>query len=299
MSYDKQTVERMESGHGFAEGTVLLDGKDGYHRWAHFPSVDVFTRLKASETNRLGSEKACQRIFSERGEGSPTAWEGSLPSIKAYRDKLQTGWKDGLEKMQERLKVLHPPAAKDIRRRRIRSDVGDTLDIHRVYAGRFDVAWERRKRQASPGRRVVRILCALAAASYVRPEQLFWRGAVAVILARALEKAGYRVEIVAFEVNKACFDGDGDKTYAWTVTIKRADQSMSLERLALLLAHPSTLRTMMFGARNSHPVRVRHHYGFPVHERPKFALENDIVIDDIWSETQAQIALDSLTKRFR
>lgn len=112
--------------------------------------------------------------------------------------KVQDGWPEGRERMNElRSKISDlavPP--QDRRRRIVRADMGDSLDIHQVYAGRLDIAWSvpRRRITAAPQR--IDLLANMVCSGAEHADVLFWRGACAAVLTDVLEAAGFMVRIV-------------------------------------------------------------------------------------------------------
>jgi hypothetical protein len=111
---------------------------------------------------------------------------------------MREGWKQGRDRMNElRGKIgtveLVP---QDRKRRKVRADMGDSLDIHAVYAGRFETAWTVARRTNTRGPQRIDIVANMICYGHEHADVLFWRGAAAAVLADLLETAGYMVRLV-------------------------------------------------------------------------------------------------------
>lgn len=122
--------------------------------------------------------------------------EGTMETISSL---LRTGWTDGADKLSTLVDGLSAslPRAVGIRRQKTRAAFGNELDIHRTNSGRFDVAWSSSKRALRPSTNIISVVVDLGAGFRVSADELFWRGAAAIVLANVLEPAGYSVELVA------------------------------------------------------------------------------------------------------
>lgn len=91
--------------------------------------------------------------------------------------------------------------------------------------------------------RVLRILCNGTANGGAGSEVIWNRGAAAAVIADLAESQGVRVEIELVFANQS-WNGSHSKFY---VPLKRAQDHVPAELLAFALAHPSSLRRLMFG----------------------------------------------------
>jgi hypothetical protein len=94
----------------------------------------------------------------------------------------------------------------DFRRKLVRADQGDSLDIHAVNRGALDRAWSTVKRRAALGTGLIRIVVDICGNADMSADQLKWRGLAALALSRAMTKAGYSVEIVAGQAGGGGFN---------------------------------------------------------------------------------------------
>jgi hypothetical protein len=112
--------------------------------------------------------------------------------------KISSGWQEGmsmfnafLPEIEDRDTVPH-----DRRRRLTRGDMGDSVDVGAVYAGRFQTAWTRATRRDIRAPQRLDILANMLCSGGEDPSVLMWRGIAAAALADKLETAGYMVRIV-------------------------------------------------------------------------------------------------------
>lgn len=91
--------------------------------------------------------------------------------------------------------------------------------------------------------RVLRILCNGTANAGAGSEVIWNRGAAAAVIADLAESQGVRVEIELVFANQS-YSGSYSKFY---IPLKRAQDHVPAELLAFALAHPSSLRRLMFG----------------------------------------------------
>lgn len=173
-------------------------------------------------------------------------WTG-CDSAEQFAKRIKQGWVDGAERLMKLpIKEVEPTS---IRRIRYRGEQGDDLDIHRVYRGELDTAWEYRKRgsRSSVGRHIT-IVCNIAANCNVSADKLFWRGASALRLAETLESAGYCVRLVA-GMGASGIDSDGNVDNGYLFEIKSPDQPIDIANLASIVCLPGYFRVIGFGTK--------------------------------------------------
>lgn len=175
---------------------------------------------------------------STRGE----TWFGA-PSFEVLQQRLREGWPEGSQRLLEIATRDINPAS--IRRRRVRADQGDEVDMQAVWRGDMSRAWTRTRRQNRTGVRSVSIIVNIGASANVTADKLFWRGASALKLASALTEAGYSVAIYG-AVSASGHDVKGTMDTVQFVGIKDEDQPLDLDRLAALTAMPGYFRTSLF-----------------------------------------------------
>jgi len=183
------------------------------------------------------------RYYWNREKGD-LEWLG-VKDVPALRKVLAEGWPEGVAKLEKiALRELNSPAS--VRRRRIRGDQGDEVDMQAVWRGDLSRAWMRTRRQSRTGVRSITLVIDLCAAWNVTADKLFWRGASALRLASELLTAGYNVAIYAAAGSK-CIDEAGKVNTTQLIEIKGEDSPFDIDRLAALTALPGFFRTHLFG----------------------------------------------------
>lgn len=173
-------------------------------------------------------------------------WTG-CESAEQFASRIKQGWAEGADRLM-RLPVAEISPT-SIRRIRHRGEQGDELDIHRVYRGELDTAWEYRKRGArSAVGRNITIVCNICANWNVIAERLFWRGAAALRVAEALESAGYSVRIVA-GMGATSIDSNGNVNNGYLFDIKSPEQPIDVANLASVVCLPGYFRIIGFAAK--------------------------------------------------
>jgi hypothetical protein len=171
-------------------------------------------------------------------------WLG-VDNVAQLRKTIAEGWPEGVAKLEQiALRELASPAS--VRRRRIRSDQGDEVDMQAVWRGDLSRAWTRTRRQSRTGVRSITLVIDLCAAWNVTADQLFWRGASALRLASELLTAGYNVAIYG-ATGSANIDENNKVDCTQLIEIKGEDSPFDIDRLAALTALPGFFRTHLFG----------------------------------------------------
>lgn len=157
------------------------------------------------------------------------------------------GWLEGLQRMRDALRDLGditPPQS--VRRRRVWTDHGDSVDMQRVYAGRSDVAFSRCARVTRTAPAVVTLVCNTSIGHTHHPDELFWRGAAAAAVSDALTEAGYHVRIVLQNYGKLATTHD--PILDLRVILKDERSPLDLSTLCGTLCLPGFTRSIVYGA---------------------------------------------------
>lgn len=171
-------------------------------------------------------------------------WLG-VDNVPQLRKTLAEGWPDGVAKLEQiALRDLASPAS--VRRRRIRGDQGDEVDMQAVWRGDLSRAWTRTRRQSRTGVRSITLVIDLCASWNVTADELFWRGASALRLASELLVSGYNVAIYGAS-GSASIDETNKVDCTQLIEIKGEDSPFDIDRLAALTALPGFFRTHLFG----------------------------------------------------
>jgi hypothetical protein len=191
------------------------------------------------------ARKAGQRMTA-RGMHGNMEWYGCHDGVTEVFSKVLNGWpalRQKLEAMTADLELEIPnfPSRAALRRRkRHRSDHGDSLDMTRIWNGDLDRAWERPVREDvhTVSTKRVTVSLDLGTSWCMTQEETLWRAALAVALCDRLARAGKVFEIwvcgSAEDVWRNAPAGSGNKsTSAWC--IKRTNDPLVLDRLCSMV----------------------------------------------------------------
>jgi hypothetical protein len=205
------------------------------------------------------------------GDGDPfdgyrRNWYGDLPDVPG-KPKANAGERvlhllhSGVASHNERLRKLSadvsrllPPLGFGRRKAFRRYDDGDEIDVGRYVEGdpKFWIDFNRSGRKPSP---YVTIVGQWGANCMTSENEMFWQGAAAVVLTDALENAGFRVQLVAANLNAISNDGVCLNSLVSVVNLKMFDEPLRLGPVAFAMCHCGFFRTIgfgMFGQANAH-----------------------------------------------
>jgi len=173
-------------------------------------------------------------------------WAGAAGTADAVA-KLTSPYADGaaiISRIEKAAASIKLPPKMDTRRRRVRGDQGDELDIHAVWRGQSDTAWARMgKRQVTAPPMVSIVINSIILADSEKTV-ISYRGAVGIVLCQLLERAGYRVRLVVARGGEARNGGGGkDEKFSCRTIIK--DYGKPLDRETVTCAtHPAMQRVL-------------------------------------------------------
>ncbi|MDP6370775.1 MAG: hypothetical protein QF615_14290 [Planctomycetota bacterium] len=220
------------------------------------PSYDAET---ISSRNRERFDGAIQTYH------SPNKWHGS-DDPKVLADRIAGKWPEGRNNLRKLEQDLTGAATtlgvSDCRRKIAWADQGDEIDIHRVYSGDLDTAWQTTRRNGTGLAPIVSIVAGWGGHCGRSHDELFWSGAAALVSAHILEGAGYSVEILAASVTRHTFKSVGQCVVA--VRLKNSDTPLELSSIAATACFAGTFRTLGLAAMCLQPtVKVTGSYGVP------------------------------------
>lgn len=172
----------------------------------------------------------------------------------------RTGWPEGsrlVRQQADRFRVNVQRSQGIASGRIIRSSVvGIAPNIPAYIAQRPDsmLAFHNAPKNAP----IVRILVSIGATWDVSSQSMTRRGAAVCALIDLLESSGRRVEITMLS---AVLGNVGRLSAVYTVTLKRAQDALDLDRIAFALANPAMLRHITFAARDRAPLQTRREIG--------------------------------------
>lgn len=218
-----------------------------YATWGEF--VD---RAEREAADLAGSHVASRHSPREFGWDLSAGFAGAL---KLARE----GWGDGESKVKQLSQVLFDRVSNQIEREFIQYDVeGSEIDVARYLDGEPE-CWQRFETRVTEGagRRIVTIAYNCAASAGVSADVLLAKGAAVVALVELLEFAGHGVRVII------CDGQQGSMLTETYVTVKEPDQPIDVSRIAFAVAHPATMRRLMFSVWEQFPPAVREAINVP------------------------------------
>jgi hypothetical protein len=152
------------------------------------------------------------------------------------------GWPKGAGRIRKMFGEVEP-VIQELRDRVVRTNydvAGEWLNIDRLLQGEAE-CWGGRTDGDQGSDKFVRLDCSLSCSAAMTSEAFFQRGAAAILCADALEAMGRRVEIWA--ASGELYDR---KIWNYRILLKAAHESVDLERVAAVLAHPGFFRRAGF-----------------------------------------------------
>jgi hypothetical protein len=168
---------------------------------------------------------------------------GTADARRAFSEPLFPAGVARLERLAEKLEA---PTPVSIRRKPVRGDHGDEVDMSRVWTGHLETAWTRAARTVTPNVARVLIGVFVGGVSDLRAEALAWRGAAGLALAAALDGAGFAVEVRAVRRSLLILSGgETGPEHSVDVTIKAVGQPLDTHKAASLIASPLLFRGIL------------------------------------------------------
>lgn len=156
-------------------------------------------------------------------------------------------WSFGVDRVEEMARELQReelPRPTVVKRRRVWDDfAGDEIDVDRYRSG--DPYYRDNARVRTNGPKLISFLVQLGANSWMASDDLFWRGALAITLARIVEDAGYRTEISAFATTAGCTSNWKVPNILTTCNLKQAGDALDVGSLVNVTSG-WFFRTVMF-----------------------------------------------------
>jgi hypothetical protein len=106
---------------------------------------------------------------------------------------------------------------------------------------------------------IVRIMVNMSAHCGVDPQHIVNRGAAIVTLIDRIQSTGRRVELIAIAHN------EDDDRFVWSVTVKRPEEPVDMDRVGLVFATPIMLRRFFFRVMEFTVPRTVVGYAYPTH----------------------------------
>ena len=208
------------------------------------------------------------------------------------------GWSEGTAHIKKLSANLVERVTREVSQDAIQFDVtGMDYDVGTYLMGAPE-HWYSMEKQAGEGK-VVRIIHNINASAGVDKAVITAKGAAIVALVECLELARVRVEVVVVSTTGEW----SEESYRLStfVTVKQASQPLDIDMMAFAIAHPASLRRIMFGVWEGSERFMRdYHYGYgSVSPVPKFyakhgdgtiIIEKSYLYEPQWSNPEAATA---------
>ena len=225
------------------------------------PKVTHFPTLRAYMTQTESTANAgMMDHYKMTGQNCSKKWLG-VDSFAEVERLTVEGWPEGAERIMQVAGELCIPPVLSVRRKRIRSDFGDELDIHAVNNGHLENAWFKMGKRNRVTNRRITIVSTINASAATTPEELFWRGATCLALSNALIEAGYDVEIIGAQITYG-LDATYSKATALYFPVKHFDEPLVISDLAVVLALSGFFRTYGWLSKFANPFKINHVTGW-------------------------------------
>lgn len=241
-----------------------------YHIW--FESLEEMKAELPAMTERANPDRwlsycASHTYLAEK-------WFGVANAERAM-ELIDLGWPELSERLTQytsQLKQTVDLASAEAvtievrRRKRHRMDYGDSLDMHRVWGGELDRAWERpvRTPRQTATQRYATVYVDLAMAGMYRFNTSTWRAAAALCMVEMLTAMGVNVEVWVGDSGRHSYADYDAPLYFWSgVRIKEYMQPLNDDRLATMCS-AAMLRTWGFRMIMGGPWRTDYAYGYPL-----------------------------------
>jgi hypothetical protein len=150
---------------------------------------------------------------------------------------------EGVARIEELAKGLQAPSPISRRRKPVRADAGDELDMGRVWDGDLEHAWRATRREQAFGPSRVLIAVNVVASYNTSPSEMALRGAAALALATSLKEAGYTVSIIG--VTDITVGTQNGERLTAEAKLLNPDSELDIHKLASLIASGLLFRGVM------------------------------------------------------
>lgn len=220
-------------------------------------------RLIELACSDLTDLRECKPKSEASPRGSPDRqWIGTK-TVEEFDEYVRYGWPSLVKRMMEMLGevdfedgALRQETA--IKRRRTRRDLGNEVDIHRIYQGKLETAWDTtlREDQDVMGSKLVHLAVNIDANAYTSFTDTLWRGAVVMRLYEALNAMGKSVAITVYDYSVGGMIETGYKNINCMCSVRVKDYGDQLlpDKLASMINVGFMRRNFMERLQCAHPV---------------------------------------------
>lgn len=227
-------------------------------------------------------------------------WYG-VPSLERVREIVeQIGWEEGVKKGLESVGELMAPKLPTYRRKRTNSSYGHSVNVAKLLVGNINKAWRSSKKIQTNSKLarkgLVNIIIDHTASAGVSSEDFFWRGAVGVLLAKAVQASGRKVRLLSgFAVREFTWENaPGSKYMVCMLEVKKYGQPIEFNSMFSVTALAGFFRYYGFKAILSMPFKIESGLGRAANlqvETLDYILDDSpcIVVENIWNAKTAKL----------
>jgi len=270
----------------------------------YYDSVSSIANVQVSEVNM---DRWTHTIRNE-----DVSWIGIAGGRARLREAVELyGWKEGVDRGLEAFGELTAPKLPSIRRKRGFRDYGHAINMSRVYSGSAHKAWSSSRRELTDKKiskkGLVNVVVDFSTSCRVGSDRYFWRGALGVLLAKALMNSGRKVRILAalsctgFKSNGNPEKSKGEKNLTSIIQVKDFIQPLEYNTMFAVTALAGFYRHYQFKVILSMPCRVGAGLGYPdtvVLDRMAPIIDDNpvIIIENIWDKETAKRKANNIVK---
>lgn len=246
--------------------SILTETRQGEYGYREHFSAEADSPLDLLESVPENAERQREISRQLHGVGYGADWYdrglGYQPTGDQVTEFILKGHPAFLENLVPKIARLKPPYVQEAqfrqtkrRRKRVRGDFGNELDIHAVRQGRIDTAWTRTKhelREDHSNRNVHLIInCSLNAV--ISAQEAEWRTAAAVAVYDELVRLGKSVAIYMVRTSSNMFVGQSSTICTLMVPVKKLGTQISQYHVAAYCSASFTRAVMMYRYSNLIP----------------------------------------------
>lgn len=247
----------------------------------HYDSLAALENVQPHRLNVEVYKDTASRYARHATEYDFANWYGETPA-NLIDIISRNQWHEGLERMQNALDSMDAelPPVTSIKRRRMRGDSGDSVDMSMVWAGRLESAWTRTERRTVTQSRMITLTYPLVHSGGTETNTMFWTGAAMLKIADLLTSAGYSVQIIGCH---GTAEGKKDKEAFITVQSKPFNAPLDMQALIIPMCFAGYMRTVAFEAVMAQPVKVNMGLGRALYGAHRRQCVIDAIGGDIYS----------------
>lgn len=246
--------------------TVKNDYAEGVsYEWDSYEDfLDDFEELKVSKPYYAAT---CRH--DNMGSSANLSWYGHLDGFDGMIRATNDGWPEMREKVVKMVAgieldlPIYPTMSSVRRRKRIRGDNGDSIDMQRVWNGQLDTAWSRPQRVNRNTMNTKRVTLSfnISTGGHRTNDQAMWRAALCMLLTDSLARAGRTMEVWIVDTTRNPFTSSGAPKYLWTGwMVKGSSDPLFMDRLCAMVS-VGFMRTNGFMAEGMGPWNVCSGFG--------------------------------------